>query len=60
MATEGAKKADGKFRHRGVSFKVNEIVNIVAGTAAGVPGKKQRQFEHVLKVKQKVLLFASP
>ncbi len=40
MATEGAKKADGKFRHRGVSFKVNEIVNIVAGTAVGVPAKK--------------------
>ena len=40
MATEGGNKADGKFRHRGVSFKMNEVVNIVAGTAAGVPGKK--------------------
>ncbi len=30
----------GKFIHRGVTFKMNEIVNIVGGTAAGTRGRK--------------------
>ncbi len=29
-----------KFNHRGVTFKLNEIVNIVGGTAAGTRGRK--------------------
>jgi hypothetical protein len=38
--TEGVKDEGGKYCYRGVSFKLNEIVNIVAGTAAGTRGKK--------------------
>ena len=38
--TEGVMAEGGKFCYRGVTFKLNEIVNIVAGTAAGTRGKK--------------------
>ncbi len=39
----------GKFCY----FKLHEIVNIVAGTAAGTRGRKQRQYVHGLREKTK-------
>ena len=60
MATEGGNKADGKFRHRGVSFKMNEVVNIVAGTAAGVPGKKTEAMRAWFKGEDKGTFICRP
>ena len=38
--TECVMAEGGKFCYRGVTFKMDEIVNIVAGTAAGTRAKK--------------------
>ena len=39
----------GKFTHNGVSFQMNEVVTIVAGTAPGVRAKKSEAIRAWMK-----------
>ncbi len=45
----GGMEAVGKFTHKGVSFKMNEVVTIAAGTAPGVRAKKTEAIRAWLK-----------
>ncbi len=60
MATESVMKAEGKFSHRGVSFKFNEVVNIVSGTAAGVPEKNTEAMRAWFKSEDKGYFICKP
>ena len=60
MAADDGMKAEGKFSHRGVCFKLNEVVNIVAGTAAGVPEKKTEAMRAWFKGEDKGAFICRP
>ena len=50
----------GKFSYRGVTFKLNEIVNIVGGTAAGTRGRRSEAIRAWFKGEDKGQFICRP